>query len=38
LAQQGAKVANYVIAERSADNPRGEPSISNRLYDWAKHA
>jgi hypothetical protein len=25
LAQQGAKVANYIIAERSAGNPQGEP-------------
>jgi hypothetical protein len=30
LAQQRAEVANYVIVERSADNPQGEPSIGNR--------
>jgi hypothetical protein len=29
LAQQGAEAANYVIAERSDDNPRGEPSVGN---------
>jgi hypothetical protein len=30
LAQQGAEVANVVVAQRSADNPRGEPSVGNR--------
>jgi hypothetical protein len=30
LAQQGAEAANYVIAERSASNRRGEPSVDNR--------
>jgi hypothetical protein len=29
LAQQGAEVANVVVMLRSADNPRGEPSIGN---------
>jgi hypothetical protein len=29
LAQQGVKAVNYVIVERSADNPRGEPSVGN---------
>jgi hypothetical protein len=29
LAQQGAEVANHVIAERSVGNPRREPSVSN---------
>jgi hypothetical protein len=29
LALQGAGAANYVIAEWSVDNPRGEPSIGN---------
>jgi hypothetical protein len=27
LAQQGAEAANYVITQRSAGNPRGQPSI-----------
>jgi hypothetical protein len=30
MPQQGADAANYVIVERSANNPRGEPSVSNR--------
>jgi hypothetical protein len=30
MAQQGADAANYVIVERSANNPRGEPFVSNR--------
>jgi hypothetical protein len=38
LAQQGAESANYVIAQRSADNLRGEPSIGNRSNDWVKRA
>jgi hypothetical protein len=38
LAQQGAEAANYIIAERSAGNPRGEPSIRNRSHDQAKRA
>jgi hypothetical protein len=29
LAQQGAEVVNVVVAQRSAGNPRGEPSIDN---------
>jgi hypothetical protein len=29
LAQQGAEVANLMIAEKSANNPRREPSIGN---------
>jgi hypothetical protein len=29
LAKQGAEAANYIIGERSTDNPRGEPSIGN---------
>jgi hypothetical protein len=29
LAQQGAEVANLTIAEKSANNPRREPSIGN---------
>jgi hypothetical protein len=33
LAQQGAEAANYVIAQRSADNPRGELSVGNRSND-----
>jgi hypothetical protein len=38
LAQQGVDAANYVIAERSADNPRGEPSVGNRSHDRVKRA
>jgi hypothetical protein len=38
LARQGAEAANYVIAERSADNPRGEPSVGNRSHDQVKRA
>jgi hypothetical protein len=30
LAQQGAKAVNYVIAQQSAGNPRGDPSVGNR--------
>jgi hypothetical protein len=33
LAQQGAEAANYVIVQRSADNPRGELSVGNRSND-----
>jgi hypothetical protein len=29
LAQQGVEMVNIVVAQRSADNPRGEPSIGN---------
>jgi hypothetical protein len=29
LAQQGAKVANVIIAQRSTGNPRGEPPVGN---------
>jgi hypothetical protein len=36
LAQQGAEAVNYVIAQRSTDNPRGEPSIDDRSNDLAK--
>jgi hypothetical protein len=35
LAQQGAKVANLVVAEKSASVPRGEPSASRN--NWARH-
>jgi hypothetical protein len=38
LAQQGAEVANVVVAQRSAGNPRGEPFISNRSNDQGKRA
>jgi hypothetical protein len=38
LAQQGAKAANYVIAERSIDIPLGEPSVGNQSHDWVKRA
>jgi hypothetical protein len=30
LVQQGAEVANVIIAQRSTDNPRGEPSIGDQ--------
>jgi hypothetical protein len=36
LAQQGAEAANYIIAEQSADNPRGEPFVDNQSNDRAK--
>jgi hypothetical protein len=36
LAQQGVEVANYVIAERSVDSPRGEPFVGNQSHDQAK--
>jgi hypothetical protein len=29
LAQQGVEVANVIVAQRSIDNPRGEPSVDN---------
>jgi hypothetical protein len=38
LAQQGAEVVNYVIAQQSAGNPRGEPSVGNQLNDRVKRA
>jgi hypothetical protein len=38
LAQQGAKMAIYVIAQRLASNPRGEPSFSNRSDNKANWA
>jgi hypothetical protein len=38
LAQQEAEAANYVIAERSDDNPRREPFVDNRSNDWARRA
>jgi hypothetical protein len=38
LAQQGAKVANVIMAQRSVDNPRRESSIGNRLDDREKRA
>jgi hypothetical protein len=38
LAQQGAEAVNYVIAQQSAGNPQGEPSIGNRSNDWAKRS
>jgi hypothetical protein len=36
LAQQGAEVVNVVIAQRSTNNPQGEPSVSNRSNDQEK--
>jgi hypothetical protein len=38
LAQQGAKVVNVIIAQRSTGNPRGEPPVGNRLNDRGKRA
>jgi hypothetical protein len=38
LAQQGAEVANVVVAQRSDGNPREEPSIGNRSNDRGKRA
>jgi hypothetical protein len=38
LAQQGAETVNYITAQRSIDNPRGEPSVDNRSNDRAKQA
>jgi hypothetical protein len=29
LAQQGVKAVNFVVAQRSVGNPRGEPSVGN---------
>jgi hypothetical protein len=29
LTQQEAEVVNFIIAQRSASNPRGEPSVGN---------
>jgi hypothetical protein len=36
LAQQVAEVTNIIVAQRSADNPRGEPSVGNRSDDRGK--
>jgi hypothetical protein len=38
LAQQEAEVANIVVAQRSINNPRGEPSVDNRSNDRGKRA
>jgi hypothetical protein len=38
LAQQVAEVTNIVVAQRSAGNPRGEPSVGNRSDDRGKRA
>jgi hypothetical protein len=38
LAQQGAETVNYVIAQQSVSNPRGEPSVGNRSNDRVKRA
>jgi hypothetical protein len=38
LAQQGAEVMNDVVAQRSADNPRGESFVGNRSNDWGKRS
>jgi hypothetical protein len=36
LAQQGAETTNLVIAKKSTDIPRREPSVDND--DWARRA
>jgi hypothetical protein len=38
LVQQGAEVTNIIMAQRSADNPRGESSVGNRSNDRGKRA
>jgi hypothetical protein len=38
LARQGAKAVNFIVAQRSVDNPRGEPSVDNRSNEWVKRA
>jgi hypothetical protein len=38
LAQQGAEVVNVVVAQRSINNPRGQPSVGNRSNDRGKRA
>jgi hypothetical protein len=38
LAQQGAKVANLIVAEKSVGNPCREPSVDNRSHDRARRA
>jgi hypothetical protein len=38
LAQQGVEAANYIIAERSVDNTRREPSVGNRSNDRVRRA
>jgi hypothetical protein len=36
LARQGVDAVNFVVAQRSTDNPRGEPSVDNQSNDRAK--
>jgi hypothetical protein len=38
LAQQGAEVANLVVAERLVGNPQREPSVGNRSIDRERQA
>jgi hypothetical protein len=38
LAQKGAKATNLIVAEKSADNPRREPSVDNPSNDRARRA
>jgi hypothetical protein len=38
LPQQGAEVVNFIIAQRSTDNPRGEHFVGNRSNDQVKRA
>jgi hypothetical protein len=36
ITRQGVDAVNFVVAQRSADNPRGEPSVDNQSNDRAK--
>jgi hypothetical protein len=38
LAQQGAEVANVIVAQRSTGNTRGESSVGNQSNDRGKRA
>jgi hypothetical protein len=38
LAKQGAEAVNFIIAQRSAGNPRGEHFVGNQSNDRAKRA
>jgi hypothetical protein len=38
LAQQGAKVANLIVEERSVGNPQREPYVNNRSNNRARRA
>jgi hypothetical protein len=36
ITRQGVDAVNFVVAQRSADNPRGEPSVDNQSNDRVK--